>query len=210
MPTNLTPPPSLPLALQPLAESHEANALEAEFKAAVMEVFETMIRPRLTAVNTYGIAHRADFEVIERFVKADGLVMERANAEPFLAALYRAWRARNPRRGTHFLRHYLQLLYPNAWTVTQLWQPVGQVYPNGADGVEGPGKFLTSRLRVTVNTPDPSEDLPKLVGSFRAVIPARFVLEVSISAQSDPVTLRMGSAAQLSEYFKFEGTATYP
>lgn len=207
MDTSLTPPTVIPPALDPLANSHAADDYEAQLYEIFMEVFEAMVRPTFARVNLYGMPHRADFETIERFVKADGLAMERANAEPFMAELFRAWRARNPRRGLHFLRYYLQLLFPNRWTVTQLWQDPGQPYPMGGDDGQAAGRFLTSRVRVMLNGVDDPGSLGLLASSFLSVVPARIVLELLVRTDFE-ATMRIACAAVASETQLFSGTAS--
>lgn len=203
--TSLTPPTAIPPALGPLANSAAYDAVEGELRDAFIAVYEAMIRPHERAVNSYGTPHRSDFETIERFVKSDGLAMERANAEPYMAQLFRGWRARNPRRGTHFLKFYLQLLYPNQWAIAQLWQDPEAPYPASANEAEAPGKFLTSRLRVSLSIDDPG-DLAKLIGAFRAVLPARFVLELTLRS-AFASRLHMASAVSVTMHQRFSGNA---
>ncbi len=177
-------PPSTGGGLAPLAASQEADQVEADLKAAFMTVFENMIRPRLSLIELYGMPHRGEFQTIERFVKEDGLALQRQpDAEPFMRELFRGWRARNPRRGLHFLRFYLQLLWPGKWTLVQLWHDPAAPYPSGSSEVEGPGMYLTSRVRLYIDLEggDPTgELLGRLQGGFRAVVPARIVLEPSV------------------------------
>ena len=165
--------------------SHEAYDLETEFKGALMEVFEAAFRSKLEAINTYGMPHRGSFPVVERFVKRAGLALERQNArEAYMRELFRGWVANNPRRGLHFLRFYLRLMWPGAWTLTQLWHDPDRPYPTGLSDVELPGFYLTSRVRLFLEVAgdiDGSE-LSKVVGSLRAVLPARFLLDASTSS----------------------------
>lgn len=202
--TPLTPPSEFPPALQPLVASHEADDYEAELKAAFIEVFEAMIRPAERRVNAYGAPHLGAFATIERAVKAEGLAMERTNREPYMAELYRAWRSHNPKRGTAFLRHYLQLLWPGQWTMAQLWQDPARPYPSGTSETERPGWFLTSRIRVNLDVADVS-DLGRLVGSFRAVLPARCVLDMTVKGGFNGA-VRIANAAQWAEVQFFDGT----
>lgn len=205
--TTLTPPSVIPPALDPLAQSHEANQVEADLQAAIIEVFEAMLRPVERRINGYGAPHRATFETIERFTKADGLAMDRgAHNAVYLAQLFRAWRARNPKRGTAFLRHYLQLLWPGLYTVAQLWQDPGKAYTVDMSETERAGWFLTSRVRVNLEIDDPAE-LARLVGSFRAVLAARFVLELTLRRQFAG-NLRLAGAATMGEFQTFSGTAS--
>lgn len=205
--TPLTPPSVVPPSLDPLRASHEADDYEAELKDIFIEVFEAMLRPAERRLNSYGAPHRGAFSVVERAVKAEGLAMERAtSAEAYMAELYRAWRARNPKRGTAFLKHYLQLLWPNQWSIAQLWQDPTKPYPAATSEVEQPGWFLTSRIRVNLDTADVA-DYSRLIGSFRAVIPARFVLDMTVRGGFNG-GLRIANALQTSEMHFFTGTAT--
>jgi hypothetical protein len=170
------------VGLGPLLNSHEANEFETEIKAAFIQVFEAYLRERISRVDAYGMPHIGDITVLERFVKAAGLALERkSDAEPYMRELYRAWVARNPRRGLQFLRHYLQLLWPGKWSLTQLWQDPSLPYPAGASATYTPGAFLTSRVRLFLDLDGDLDgtELAKLVGSFRTVLAARFVLEVA-------------------------------
>jgi hypothetical protein len=194
-----------PPGLGPLLESHEADAVEAEFKAAVIEVFERVLRPAMARINTYGMPHRGDLQVMERFVKAEGLALERqTDAEPFMRELFRAWRARNPRRGLHLLRFYLQLLWPDKWTMQQLWHVGDGQYPYGVIETPVPGAFLTSRVRVFIDTgSDDGQVLSKVVGSLRSVLAARLVLDASIQEGSTGDLEMAGVADQGDEAEEF-------
>ena len=204
----LTPPTVIPPRLDPLAQSHEANDLESQLQSAFIEVFEDMLRDAERRVNSYGAPHRGTFATIERFVKADGLAMERKTSkEAFMAELFRAWRALNPRRGTAFLRHYLQLLWPDQWTLGQLWQDPALPYPVGASPVESPGRFLTSRVRLQFldEVEFPSEEISRLSGSFRAVLPARIVLEIELASSAE-TSMRVGNVVDDIFFDGLEGT----
>ncbi len=182
--------------LGPLKNSHEADDIERELKEAFIEVFEYVLRAAVKRVDTYGAPHRGDFRVIERFVKHAGLALERrANAEAFMRELFRGWTARNPKRGLHFLRFYLQLLWPNQYELAQLWHGTGAVYPSDATPESGAGRFRTSRVRLYLDVGGgvDSDELAKLQGSFRAVLPARLVLEAATRSVAT-ATLRFGAA----------------
>ena len=202
----LTPPSVIPPRLNPLAQSHEADDLEAQLQSAFIDVFEATLRAAERRVNSYGTPHRGSFETIERFVKADGLAIERkTDKEPFMAELFRGWRAQNPRRGTAFLRYYLQLLWPGQWTLAQLWQDPGRTYPAGGMLGEQPGWFLTSRLQLTLDMEDPIA-LASLLGSFKSVLPARMVLTATLRTNFES-PLRMAAVMVAGERQEFAGTA---
>jgi hypothetical protein len=202
--------PALPPAgLGPLANSHEADELEADIKAAFMQVFEYALRAKLARVERYGMPHRGDFETVERFVKAAGLALERRdNAEPYMRELFRAWTSHNPKRGLHFLRFYLRLLWPRAFRLTQLWHLPGDPYPAGCREEYTPGAFLTSRVRLFLDISGDVDGLAlsKLVGSFRSVLPARLVLEVA-TTNDFAAGVRAALVAEADESQTFEVAA---
>lgn len=188
---------ALPTGLGPLLNSHEADDFEAELKAAIMQVFEVYLRERLTRIEAYGMPQAGDIIVLERFVKAAGLALERkSDAEAYMRELYRAWVARNQRRGLQFLRHYLQLLWPGKWRLVQLWQDPSLPYPAGASEVQTPGAFLTSRVRLYLDLVGDinGSELSRLAGNFRSVVPARIVLEVAVTETGES-GLRLAAVA---------------
>jgi hypothetical protein len=154
--------------------------------------------------------HRGDFETVERFVKADGLALERQPAlVPYMRELFRGWRARNPKRGLHFLRFYLQLLWPGQWTLVQLWQRPGLQYPFGASETFSEGSFLTSRVRLNLVLVGDNNgtELGRLAGSFRSVLPARIVLEVATAIAAE-ATVRVALVAEGDEFESWAVTAS--
>ena len=180
--------PALQTGLGPLLNSHEADDLEREFKAALMEVFETAFRAKMTQINTYGMPHRGSFVVVERFVKRAGLALERLNArEAYMRELFRGWVANNPRRGLHFMRFYLRLMWPGKWTLNQLWQDPAKPYPTGVSETQQPGFYLTSRVRLFLEVAGDIDgtELSKVLGSLRAVLPARFLLDAATTSAAD-------------------------
>lgn len=208
--TPLDPHSTIPHDLGPLRASREDGDVEAGLKAAFLAVFEDMIRPRLAKIGVYGAPHRGDFDVLERFVKADGLALDRQDArEPYMRELFRAWKSHNPRRGLHFLRHYLRLLYPGTSSVYQLWWNPSDPYPVGS-ATEIPGGVLTSRVRVTVpgSSEMSSADLLRLRGILMSILPARMVLEmyVTVGAGFESFT-SIVAAAGLTEIVAWSGTA---
>ena len=94
--------------------------------------------------------------------------------------LFRAWRAKNPKRGLHMLRAYLQLLWPNGWEMTQMWQDHDAEYPTLSATDEG-NHFLTSRVHVAISAgASDGSDVAAAAPAMRSVLAARFLLNVSI------------------------------
>ncbi len=169
--------------LQPLRSSFEQSQLESEFKAMVIAVFNAMIRDRERAANLLGMPHLGDDALMMRNIKADGLAVVHSDSTK-LRFLLKAWRARNPQRGTKFLRTYLQALWPNQCTVEQLWMPLATAneYPVGLVPDGDPAThFLTSRSRVNVSTDtDDGTGLAEVARAFRSTMPARKLLELRL------------------------------
>lgn len=170
--------------LAPLRASHEANEVEAELKALFMALFEEFIRPGEREVNTVGTPHLGPFSQVERAVKNEGLALYRSSNEDAMRFLFRAWRARNPKRGLHMLKSYLQLLWPNAWSVSQLYQDKTAAYPTDLYNVAEPDRFLTSRVLVGIASGDATEEeVLGAVPALRSVVPARILLEIILLNQ---------------------------
>lgn len=160
--------------------------MEAELKALFIQLFEQFIRPAEREINTVGTPHLGPFEQFERAVKTEGLALVRRGDEDSMRYLFRAWKARNPKRGLHMLRLYLRLLWPLGWSVEQLWCPVAGVYPNDVTPTEAPGHFLTSRVRVTISSEVSSgQELASVAPALRSVVPARMLLELRVNYRMD-------------------------
>lgn len=173
-------------ALAPLVNSYEADQIETELKAMFIDLFNTYIRPTERLVNTAGTPHLGPFSQVEQAVKAEGLALvRRSNAdEEAMRYVFKSWRARNPKRGLHMLRVYLQMLWPNSWTMDQMWQDTGVAYPTALVPADGGHHFLTSRLNVTVsNSYSDGSDVATVAPALRSAIPARMLLKVTVKQQ---------------------------
>lgn len=170
------------MGMKPLEHSWAADQLEDELRRLGIALYMQTLAEKSDEINVYGAPHIGPFSLIEREVAKDGLAVLRNTDEDAIRHLYRAWRFRNPRRGTHFLRTYLQVLFGNNHEINQLWQAKALPYPDGlrTDGeVQAAGlqssHYLTSRVRVDIDT-DYLSSLLKNV--LRTTVPARIVLDV--------------------------------
>lgn len=123
---------SLP-ALLPLANSFTQNDIEKEIKQLTIRLFEKYLSADTFDANVLGMAHLGSFNLVRRAIHQDGLaVLGGATEAPATRYLYRAWKAANTQgRGIHFIRTYLQLLFPNVCDVEQLWHFKDKAYPEG-------------------------------------------------------------------------------
>lgn len=114
-----------------LEHSFAQNEIEADCKRLVADLFQKMLGVQAFDINVLGSAHLGSFDLVRRAVNADGLVLIQGDREEAATRyLYRAWKSSNQQgRGLHFLRTYLQMLFPNACEVEQLWQDKDKPYP---------------------------------------------------------------------------------
>lgn len=206
-----------PLApLQHSAEYFDDNAsfsVEAQLKQLFIALFEQLLRTKFRRIDHYGYPHlldEDDFETVQRFVKLDGLSLlnREINNQPYMLEVFRAWRGQHQRRGLGFLEFYLQMLWPNAWTITQWFHSVPNAsnYPLNLSVNDGGDKFLTSRVSVSIDPDqltDQSEVL-KMVPTLKRVVPARMVLNVAVGMEVESMGLIFGGAFQPIVCFTIE------
>jgi hypothetical protein len=201
-------------AMEPLLASSANDAMEEQIRALGIEVFQQNIREQGRRINAFGSPHLGDFSLVEQWVKADGLSMLSGNAQENMRYLFKAWRARNPRRGLHFLRTYLQLLWPNGWGVSQLWQRKDAPYPTAlVSKNEMPSgtdmrvdHYLTSRINVDVTTDAESgTGIAGVSRSIRAVVGAKFFVVLRILRVSSS-TMTMANIGTSRQHLSSSGT----
>lgn len=116
--------------LKPLQTSFVSDEIEADLKQLFIDLFKAHLAVDTFDVNVLGAAQLGSFDLVRKSVNADGLVLLQGDREEAATRyLYRAWKSRNnDGRGMHFLRTYLQMLFPNVAEVEQLWQDKSQPY----------------------------------------------------------------------------------
>lgn len=119
--------------LAPLNASFAQNDVEAELKQLTLALWRANLADQAFDANVSGMAHLGSFGLIRRTVNQDGLaLLPKSGTEEGTRYIYRAWKARNHRaRGMHFLRTYMQILFPGVSKVEQLWMPIEAEYPAG-------------------------------------------------------------------------------
>lgn len=172
-------------SLVPLQNSFAADEVEQEIKDLVLQVFHETLAAEMFDVNVLGAAHLGSFDLVRRVITNDGLALLQGDREePSVRYLYRAWIARdNEARGMHFLRAYLQTLFPNVCSVEQMWQDKAVEYPYGLhtslddeNFVIDPSKmYLTSRVEIALDLTVATRSITTLTDIFRSILPARLV-----------------------------------
>lgn len=109
-------------AVAPLRESFASGQIEGELKNLFGELFEAVSRDTFDA-SVLGAPHLGSFDLVRRATNHDGLVLLKGEREEATTRyLYRAWKSGDvQKRGLHFLRTYLQMLFPGQSEVRQLW-----------------------------------------------------------------------------------------
>lgn len=168
--------------LLPLKNSFTQNEVEAEVKQLTLDLFAASLAEDVFDVNVLGAAHLGSFELVRRSINSDGLVLLQGDREEDATRyLFRAWKSRNNQgRGLHFLRTYLQLLFPNICNVYQCWQDKKVQYPtslheNIPQGRDKNDFFLTSRVEISLTLDVQIQSLKGLRDIIRSVVPARIV-----------------------------------
>lgn len=193
--------PLAPLQASVDYDEADSSSVEHELKQLFIALFQEHLRTKFRRIDHYGYPHLlddADFETIERFIKLDGLSLlnRENNNQPYMREVFRAWRGQHSRRGLGFLAFYLQMLWPNAWQITQYWHSIANAanYPSNINDVENADNFLTSRVAVSIDpdaVPDPTEVL-KMIPTLKRIVPARIVLTVAMGVGVEPMGLIMG------------------
>ena len=193
--------------LAPLAASFAENDVEDELKQLFLDVFRDALAEDAFDANVLGAAHLGSFDLVKQVINTDGLVLlpgEREEAST--RYLYRAWKSGNNQgRGLHFLRTYLQMLFPGIGEAVQLWHRKGQPYPTALLEAQADDTYLTSRIRINVSGfPDADSD-QRILNCIVQVVPARFVIDLRYTATSAINPLRIASIGTLMQRLNTEG-----
>lgn len=158
---------------------------ENQLRNLFIELFKGVLSSAVFDANVLGAAHLGSLDLVRKSVNDDGLVLLAGDREETATRyIYRAWKARNNQmRGLHFLRTYLQLIFPNAWQVFQLAQHKSFPYPTKLIPAISANSnyYLTSRISVLLDyTKVTSGQLNVMKPVLRSVIPARLTLDFAL------------------------------
>lgn len=202
--------------LAPLVNSAAYDEIEAELKQVFLDLFSTYLRSTERDLNVVGVAHLGSLDLLEKCIKQDGLAVFSDDTYA-VQYLYRAWHVRNPKRGMIFLKTYLQLMWPNGWTVQQMWQDKSQPYPTALvardvlSGDPHSTHFLTSRIVVSIDDQNETGiNVERISPAVRSVLAARFLLEIQTLRQfadTGANSLGVGAACYIEQLAAFTGTA---
>lgn len=206
--------------LAPLVNSATYDEIEAELKQVFLDLFATYLRSTERDLNVVGVAHLGSLDLLEKMIKQDGLAVFGDDTYA-VQYLYRAWHARNPKRGMIFLKTYLQLIWPNGWIVDQLWQDKRLPYPTkllARSAITDPDPttnyFMTSRISVSIADDDESGiNIPRVEPALRSALAARFLLEIQNLrnfANAGANAIGAGSTLYAEQLAVFNGDGALP
>lgn len=168
-----------------LENSFANGDYEKELKEIFLEIYRQHLSETVFDANVAGNAHLGSFDLVRKSVNYDGLTLLRGDlGENAARYIYRAWKGADVQgRGMHFLRTYLQVLFPNLTEVLQLWHHKDVDYPHGLisrrDGpnviIDPETQFLTSRIEIAIDLGLVNRSITNLVNTIRSIIPARLV-----------------------------------
>lgn len=172
--------------MQPLLQTGQVGVVEEQLAQLFAKLYADELAELDNEINVYGAPHLGSLALIRRLLTQDGLVVLNPDDDTRLRYLFKAWRYGNPRRGLHFLRKYLQILFGSAFDVEQLWHKESNVYPRDCRtpeeidllGEELEDYFLTSRVRVDLGTSQVPE---RVLRALVSTVSARIVLEIRIA-----------------------------
>lgn len=174
------------MRLTPLERSHAHDETERVIKEIFLDLFERFIGPELKAIQWMGAPHMGSLSLIQRHITQAGLTVLQDTAADSIRYLFEAWRYRNRRRSTQFLRAYLTVVFGTAFQIEWLYQRKGSTYPFGLatrGEIERMGWnmddfYRTRRLRVDIDV----KYIPERIAiAARSVLPARTVLDMRTS-----------------------------
>lgn len=206
------------LPLKPLQASFtetSVNDLEAELRNLFIKLYADMVQEKADTIDVFGMPHLGPLSLQQRLITDDGLTLINNGDEDRIRFLFKAWRHLNPRRGLHFLRCYLDVLWPGVNDAQQVWQKKSEPYPTFLRSVPEMALhseseddfFLTSRVRVDL---DIGEALAEnVIAALRSVLAARYVLDIRI-AKFMQVTASAGVVTRGYSVARFDGEASSP
>lgn len=195
--------------LIPLQQSHAADELEAEFKDLLIVLFQKYLFKDGFDCNVMGIPYLGSYELITKHLINGNIANFDITriAEDDMRYLLLAWKYRNGKRGTHFLKTFIKCTWGNEFEIQQLWHHKETEYPLGLiteEEIEKTGLnkndfFLTSRIRVNL-TQREARDFPYGIAEMlKNTLPARlFISEIVKETSCEAGVSLLGDSTEYS------------
>lgn len=193
----------------PILKSHKANNLERAMAGVFAGVIQDLQIEQLNDIYNYGVPWLASRTVVERFTKLNGLaVLRREDAnlsDKLMSVIYANWESMASERGLGFLQFVLNMLYPEQNEIKRLWHSKAQAsnYPLYVSENESAERFLTSRLRIKIDSTVDIGELSELVPTLSRLVPWQVVPEVAVSIETEDMDIKLAVAANMYQIANF-------
>lgn len=176
----------------PIHYQYEANRIETALSAIFRQVFDEMLGNGLNDLMNYGAPFLGSSTVVERFSKQDGLVVLRRpdTSAKIMRIIYANWSSLASNQGLAFLEFVLQMLWPDQWQIYRLYHPKTtqaqlNLYPALLVTAENSQTFLTSRIRVMMDTNIDVAELAQLAPVLKRLVPANIVPSIAFGIDTE-------------------------
>lgn len=185
----------------PVLKSHKTGELERAMAGVFAGAIQDLQIDQLNDIYSYGVPWQGGRTVVERFTKLNGLaVLRRENvslSDKLMSVIYANWDAMASERGLAFLQFVLNMLYPEQNEIKQLWHSKAQAtnYPSFVSENERKDRFLTSRLRIKIDSSVDIGELSELAPTLSRLVPWNIVPEVAVSIKTEDMGIKVAAAA---------------
>ena len=188
--------------LNPILKSYAANDLERAMAGVFTSLIQDQHINELNDILNYGTPWQGSRTVVERFTKLNGLTVLRRDdgglSDTLMSLIYANWSALASERGIQFLQFVLNMLYPDQNSIVQLWhsKELANSYPLYATEISGEDRFLTSRIRIKIDSSVDVGELSELSPTIAKLVPWHIVPEVAVTIDTQDLGMHMAIAAQ--------------
>lgn len=185
-----------------IEHSHKTGELER----AMASLFNRMVLDHLEGdlkdIYDYGAPWQGSRTVVERFTKLDGLAVLRREddglSDRLMSIIYANWSALASERGLAFLQFVLDMLYPHQNEIVRLWHSkrYANLYPNYLREVKANDGFLTSRIRIKLDSQVNISELSELAPILTRLVPWQIVPEIAIGFETEDSGLGVAVAVR--------------
>lgn len=195
--------------LAPLTFTHKANELERAMVGVFTAVVQEYQVDQLNDIYSYGVPWLGSPTVVERFTKLNGLAVLRRNdgglSDKLMSVIYANWESMASERGLAFLQFMLDMLYPNQNEIVRLWHSIAQAssYPLYLSESQGANSFLTSRIRIKIDSNIDITELSELAPTLSRLVPWQIVPEVAVSIDTEDMGVKVALAGEIFQVANF-------
>lgn len=195
--------------LSTVTHSHAANELERAMAGVFTAIINDFQIEQLNDIYNYGVPWRGSRTVVERFTKLNGLAVLRRDdgglSDKLMSVIYANWEAVASERGLGFLQFVLDMLYPDQNEVKQLWhsKSLSSQYPLHVSEDRTNDSFLTSRVRIKIDSSVDIAELSELAPTMARLVPWHIVPEVAVSVNTKDIGITLASAGTLYQVGNF-------